>query len=379
MRGRIIKRSKDSYTLIFDVGRDPTTGKRKQQYVTIRGNKKEAEAKLAELLHQVENGMYVKGDKSTFGEFCERWLREYAIPGLSPRTSEGYANIIKVHLKPSLGAIPLSALRPEHLQRYYAGLLENGLSTRTIQHHHRLIHVALQTACKWQILPRNVADAATPPRCSRSEMHILNEDDIRHVLDAAKDTPYFVFFFMAIYTGARRSELLGLKWADCDLLGCQVSINRSLHHLLDGSTVVCPPKTERGRRTIAISPSCALVLREHWGKQVLERRMLDIPVSNDDYVFSKASSNNIPMLANTITHAWEKLVKKLDINVPLHGCRHTHASMLLGAGVSIKTISERLGHSSASLTLDVYSHVIKGQQEQAAVKFDELVNYHPEK
>jgi integrase len=85
------------------------------------------------------------------------------------------------------------------------------------------------------------------------------------------------------------------------------------------------------------------------------------------------------MLANTITHAWEKLVKKLDINVPLHGCRHTHASMLLGAGVSIKTISERLGHSSASLTLDVYSHVIKGQQEQAAVKFDELVNYHPEK
>ena len=194
------------------------------------------------MLHQLDNGTFIKPGKTTLAEYLERWLKDYAWPNLAPRTAEGYESIVRRHLIPSLGNIPLTQLKPEHLQRYYSEKLSGGrcdgkgaLSRTTVSHHHTCLHRALKMALKWGLISRNPADAVTPPRPQRSEMHTMNEDEVQTFLEAAKKTPYYALFYMALFTGMRRSELLALRWCDVDLLLCQVHVTRSLHHLRDGS------------------------------------------------------------------------------------------------------------------------------------------------
>jgi integrase len=193
------------------------------------------------------------------------------------------------------------------------------------------------------------------------------------VLEAAKKTPYYALFYVAIFTGMRRSEILALRWSDIDLLLCQVYVTRTLHHLRGGSIVFRAPKTAKGRRMISLSPSASLVLREHKEKHKLDQAMLGISPKDDDLVFSDL--NGKPLLPNTVTHAWIKLVRRIGLQgIRLHDARHSHASLMLKAGTHPKIVQERLGHSSVTITLDTYSHVTPGLQEAAAARFDELVS-----
>jgi integrase len=217
---------------------------------------------------------------------------------------------------------------------------------------------------------RNVADGVDVPRARRPEMQTWNEDDITLFLEAAKTTPYYALFYTALYTGMRRSELLGLKWNDVDLILGEVSVTRSLHHLMDGSYIFTEPKSAKSRRTIALPPSAILTLREHHEKQKLERIMLGIPLTGDDLVFSTLEGK--PLRPNTITRAWAILAARCGVKViRLHDARHTHASLMLKQGIHPKIVQERLGHATIAITLDTYSHVAPGLQETAAKRFDE--------
>ena len=171
MRGHIKQRAKGTWSLIIDLGRDPATGKRRQQWSTVRGTKKEAEARLTELLRQVDTGGFVKPTKLTVGEFLEQWLRDYATTNVRSRTLEGYVGVIERHLVPRLGNIALSQLQPSHLQAYYRRILTDGrkdgrggLSSRSVLQHHRIISEALSHAVRWGLLARNVAQAVDSPR-----------------------------------------------------------------------------------------------------------------------------------------------------------------------------------------------------------------------
>ncbi len=377
MRGHITKRGKDSYTVVLNMGNDPTTGKRKQQWVSVKGTKKDAEKRLSELLHQLDAGTFIRPGKTTLGEYLERWLKDYAWPNLAPRTSEGYETIVKQHLIPKLGNIALTNLKPEHLQKYYSDMLsigrsdhQGGLSAQTVRHHHTTLHKALQTAVEWGLLNRNVADAVSPPRAQRAEMCTWEEDDMTHFLEAAKGTPYYALFYLALFTGMRRSEMLALRWQDVDFIMTQIYVSRGLHHLRDGNTVFRSPKTAKGRRTVALPPSAILVLKEHWEKQKLERAMLGIRLADDDLVFSQLDGR--PLLPDTVSHAWFKLVRRTGLkSIRLHDARHSHASIMLKQGIHPKIVQERLGHSSIAVTLDTYSHVAPGLQQAAAKRFDE--------
>jgi len=370
MRGHVVKRGKNSYTIVLNLGNDPTTGKRKQQWVSVKGTKKEAEKRLSELFHQLDTGTFMKPSKTTLAEFLERWLADYAKPNLSPRGFERYESIARVHLIPAIGNIPLTQLRPEHLQKHYTDKLNTGLSARTVRYLHVVTHKALQTAVKWGLVSRNVADGVDVPRARRTEMQTWDEDDITRFLEGAKDSRYYALFYTALYTGMRRSELLGLKWNDVDLILGEVSVTRSLHHLRDGSYIFTEPKSAKSRRTIALPPSAILTLREHHEKQKLERVMLGIPLTGDDLVFSTLEGK--PLRPNTITRAWATLAARCGVKViRLHDARHTHASLMLKQGVHPKIVQERLGHSSIQITLDTYSHVAPGLQQAAAARFDE--------
>jgi integrase len=176
----------------------------------------------------------------------------------------------------------------------------------------------------------------------------------------------------------RRSELLALRWHDIDFVFCQLSVNRSLHHLKDGSFIFTEPKSASSRRTIALSPSAILTLKEHKEKQALERVMLAIPLKDDDLVFSDPDGR--PLRPNTVTRAWRVLAARAGVKaIRLHDARHTHASLMLKQGTHPKVVQERLGHASIQMTLDTYSHVVPGLQQTAAESFDKLLNGRGEK
>ena len=267
MRGTLKQRSKGSWTLTFDTGRD-ITGKRQRQTVTIQGTKRQAEARMAELIHQVDGGGYVKPGSSTVGAYLQQWLEDYAHTHVRATTLEGYRARAK-HLISGLGGIRLSELRPDHLQAYYSAKLQNGrrdgqgLAPATLIKHHNLLREALSHAVKWGLLARNVADAVDPPRGQRKEMQALTSADLRRVLNACEGTPWHPIFHTLAWTGLRRSELLGLRWKDIDLLYATLRVSQVLHQLNDGRFVYQEPKTAKGRRTIGLCPSSCIELRRH--------------------------------------------------------------------------------------------------------------------
>jgi integrase len=378
MRGMIIKRG-DSYRIKVSLGKDSTTGKYLSHYETVKGNKKDAEKRLNELIHQRETDSFVKPSKMTLAEYLRNWLRDYAYSNLSPNTAEGYDIIINHHLIPILGSIPITQLKPDAIQSYIGHKLsqvkasgKGQLSSRTVRHHIICLHTALQNAVKMGLLIRNPVDAITIPRAARHEMQTMSENDIHRFLELANNTQYYALFYTALFTGMRRSELLALRWQDIDLMLLQCSVNRSLHQIKGGKIVFRQPKTEKSRRLIALSPSLARLLHDYHTSQDILKESLDYPkLKEDDLVFCHYDGK--PFLPNTVSHNWEKLVRKAGIgNFRLHDARHTHASLMLKQGIHPKIVQERLGHSSIQITLDTYSHVAPGLQQAAAEKFDSL-------
>jgi integrase len=379
MRGTIIKRG-SSYRIKVSLGKDSITGKYLSHYETVKGSKKDAEKRLNELIHQHENGTFVKPGKATVADYLSQWLKDYAYTNLSPNTAEGYESIISRHLIPTLGIIPLTQLRPEMIQRYISDKLsqgrtngQGGLTTRTVRHHIVCLHTALQNAVKTGMLARNPVDAVTIPRAGRHEMRTMNESDIHIFLEMARPTQYYALFYTALFTGMRRSELLALRWQDIDLLTLQISVSRTLHVVKGGKIIIRQPKTEKSRRTIAMTPSTADLLREYYESQNSLRQSLEYPnLTDNDLVFCQYDGK--PFLPNTVSHSWIKLIRRAGLNgIRFHDARHTHASLMLKQGVHPKIVQERLGHSSIQITLDTYSHVAPGLQQSAAETFDSIV------
>jgi integrase len=373
MRGRIIKRG-SGYTIVLQLGLDTTSGKRRQRWIAVDGNKHDAERIMAELLHEQATGTLVESTKTTTGAFLTRWLSEYVKPGRSPRSYERYRDLIHKHIEPAFGGIILTQLKTEHLQKHYTACLEAGLSPSTVPYHHAVIHKALKTALKWGLVNRNVADCAEPPLKRNYEIQVWDDWEITKFLETAKDSPYFALFHTVLYTGVRRSELLGFQWHDIDFVFCQLSVRRGLHHLKDGSYVFLDTKSNKSRRTIALSPTAIMVLREHRERQEQNHLLNGKLLQETDLVFCQPDGKTLR--PSTITRAWQTVATKAGVKIiRFHDARHSHASMLLKGGIHPKIVQERLGHSSIEMTLDIYSHVVPGLQEAAARRFDDLVNH----
>ena len=244
MRGHLKQRSKGSRTIVLDLGRDPATGKHRQQWQTVRGTKKEAEKKLAEVQHALDTGSFIQPSKLTVRDFLQQWMRDYVSSSVRAATAEGYRIIVECHLIPKLGGVVLSELRPSHLQAYYAKALKEGrrdgrggLAGRTVAHHHTVLKEALSHAVKWELITRNVGDAVDPPRAIEPEMNALDPEGAQALLDAARGTIYFPLIHLATFTGMRRSELLGLRWGSINFSNSTVAISQILHCLPVGRIV----------------------------------------------------------------------------------------------------------------------------------------------
>jgi integrase len=377
MKGSIVNRN-GNYSIVLNLEHDPETGKRKQQWIAVKGNKKEAERQLNEMVNQFNHGSFVKPTKLTVRDHFTQWLDSYAVPNLSPATVESYRFIATKHIYPRLGNITLTALRPQAVQALYSDMVKSGLTNATIRKIHNCLHVCLENAIKTGLLANNPLNMVQCPKIIRREMKTMSVTDIHLVLDRARESEYYPLWYTYLFSAARRGELLGLKWGDLDLLLLKISINKSLSYLntptKDGNRLrLKPPKTNKSRRYISITPSNAIVLREHHQKQNETRQSLGLPLlTDDDFVFCHFDGK--PYLPNTITHTWIKLVRRCGLpGIRLHDCRHTYATQLMSQNVHPSIVANQLGHASVRTTLDSYSHVSPAMQATAAMKFDDIV------
>jgi len=364
-RGSIIKRG-SFYSIIVNL--QDNSGNRTRKWESGFTTKRQAENRLGELLTQIETGLNVQASHTAFGQFLNEWLERYVSKRVRGSTMDGYRQRAK-HIVDGLGDVSIVDLRPDHLIEYYDSKLLN-LSASTITKHHHLIVDCLSDAVKWNLVTRNVGIAVEPPRAPKKEMKALSVGETHRFLDNCTTEPWRTIFHTLIWTGIRRSELLGLQWNDLDLDMALMTIRRSLVRLQNGTYVTDEPKTSSGARSLDLAPSTCLILKQHRAGQERDVELLGIPPSQANFVFGHPDGT--PRTPSTVTQQFRRIASRAGLSgVRLHDLRHTHASLMLQQGTDIKTISTRLGHSSVAFTMDTYAHLLPGMQKAAMEKFEE--------
>jgi integrase len=364
-KGSIIKRG-SRYSIIVNL--QDSSGNRERKWESGFTTKRQAEKRLGELLTQIETGLNVEASHTAFGQFLNEWLERYVSKRVRGSTMDGYRQRAK-HIVDGIGDVSIVDLRPDHLIEYYDSKLSN-LSASTITKHHHLIVDCLSDAVKWNLVTRNVGIAVEPPRAPKREMKALSVGETHQFLDNCTTEPWRTIFHTLIWTGIRRSELLGLQWNDLDLDMALMTIRRSLVRLQNGTYVTEEPKTSSGTRTLDLAPSTCLMLKEHRANHEQAIDLLGIPFSEANLVFGHPDGT--PRTPSTVTQQFRRIASRAGLpGVRLHDLRHTHASLMLQQGTDIKTISTRLGHSSVAFTMDTYAHLLPGMQKAAMEKFEE--------
>jgi integrase len=371
MTGHIRRRGRSSWELKFDVGSDPVTGKRRIRYASVKGTKRVAEIELARLVSENAAGTGIDPNKATVAEFLDRWDRDWATGNVEGKTIERYRELLALYVKPHLGAVRIQKLRPVHLNELYAKLLREGgkggraLAPRTVGHVHRLVHRILGHAAIWGIVPQNVAAVVNPPKVADTELTILNEDQIGAVLRHLDGRTLRPIVSFLLGTGCRRGEALALRWKDVDWDGSRVRIERSVEQTKKGGLRFKSPKTKNSRRNISVSPWLLAELRAHRTRQQERRLSLGMGKAPDDsLVFARwDGSTRAP---HWLTQKFSLAMDAIAIDCTLHALRHTHVSQLIAAGMDVLTISRRIGHASAAITLKVYGHLFANTDNRAA-------------
>jgi integrase len=369
MTGHVRRRGARSWELKFDVGVD-AAGRRKTRYASFKGTKRDAEIELAKLIAAASKGEQVDPSKITVSEFLGRWERDWASANVGPKTRERYFELLRLHVKPRIGATRVQKLRPVHLTELYGVLQrEAGLAPRTIGHVHRLMHRALGIAVDWDLLANNPAGRVSPPRVDQEEIIILNAAQIKAILKKAIGRPIYQIGALALATGMRRGELLALRWQDVDMEAGKITVARSLEQTKAGLRFK-EPKTRHGRRTISLPVSAVSDLRAHW-KATQEMRLALGAGKSPPESLLFADVNGEPRKPNAVTKEWDRTATMAkQPQATLHSLRHTHASHLIAAGLDILTISRRLGHGSPAVTLSVYAHLFPQTDDRAAIAIE---------
>jgi len=367
MKGNIQQRGPRTWRLRYDV---PSPEGRKQVSETVQGNKRDAQRALRERLAAIDKGIYIDRTDQTVSEYLEYWLETHSA-NISIRTRVGYTTCIR-RFGRYLGTVTLQKLRPEHIQSAYKDMLDSGLSARTVLHSHRVLSQALKDAVKWGLVLHNPAAAVTPPRPERKEAVAWDAVTIRRFMDAAEGSRHRDAYSLAALTGMRRSELAGLRWPDIDLKSARLRVVRTRQRIYGHGVVEGQPKTHRSRRSVALSPSAVSVLESMKTRQIEMRLKAGPAWKQTDYVFT--TDNGVPIDPDKLSHEFRRIVNEAGLpKGTLRGLRHSYATALLTANVHPAVVQSALGHSSITLTIDTYSHVMPGLEEAAARRIDEVL------
>lgn len=373
MRGSIRERSPGRFAIILEQ-RDATTGARKRKWHKFAGTKRQAQIECARLISEMKSGTYLEPAKLTVAQFLELWL-DHQKPILSPRSAERYADLVRKNIIPLLGAVLLTQLHPVQISACYSKALEGGrrdgrggLSASTVRYMHAVLHKALSQAVTWNMLQRNPAHAVTAPKIERGQMKALDESQMAELLERFRPTRMFVPVLLGAMCGLRRGEIAALRWKSVDLLSAKIAVTESAEQTRAGIRM---KETKSGKgRAIALPSIVVDELRRHRLRQGEELLRLGVRVGDDTLIVLREDGNGLQ--PSTLSHRFTELLAASPTlpRIRFHDLRHSHATHLLTSGIHPKVAQERLGHSTIGITLDLYSHVLPGMQEDAAAKVD---------
>jgi integrase len=348
------------------------TGKRKVFYGKTR---KEVQEKLKRVLHEQQQGTLITTAPQTVAQFLTDWLENTHRRRIRPRTYERYREAVYMHIIPSLGHNQLQKLTAQHVQAFYTKKADEGLAPATIIYYHSVLHNALDTAVKWGLVYRNVCDLVSPPRKQQFEIQPLTMEQMQNLLATVRGYKWEALFTLALATGMRRGELLGLKWQDINFEAGVLQVRRVLSRVPTNMPerehvyVEAEPKTQKSRRSVMIAPFALEALKKHRDDQLEAKLKAGAFWQEYDYVFCTLHGTHLN--PNHVVEEFKKLLNRAGLpNIRFHDLRHSAATLLLSLGVHPKVVQELVGHTQISKTMDVYSHVLPGMQQDAMRKLD---------
>ena len=375
--GSIETRARDYHVVRYELGRD-RAGKRIRRSFVVRGTLKQANRALREAQTKRDHGVTIEPDLITLAEYFPQWLEQHrAASGIAESTQVNYESIIRVHLVPFFGKIRLQDLDPSHVRQFQAHQRTQSLARTMMQLHHIVLRRALQDALRHELIGRNVADVVGPPKQVRRERRALEEHEIVAIFSAAAGTELDMPLRVLLATGVRIGELLALTWADLDLDGRTIRVERTARYLDKARGVqVSRTKSPRSRRTIELSAATVAALRGHRQAQAEWRLRCGAMWDDNDLVSPDQLGRLRTPPAFGFAHR-HKAVLPSGVADPRsitpHTWRHTAASQWIRHGADVYQVSRRLGHASVAFTLDTYAHLLKGQQRESAEALDHLI------
>lgn len=368
------------------VGRDPASGNPIQKQRTFKGSERAAGKALAKFVTEMTDESALDSDKSTVDEILEKWLEHReAIGKVRPKSAYEYRRKIEYRISPELGKTRITALTPKMLDNFYAECLTNKLSPSTVRIYHSILSAALGQAVKWNLLRENPAAKASPPTAKSPTMKVPTPAQLSLLVQTAeKEDPVLAAAIaLAALTGARRGELVALRWSDIDLEEGSVQIARGVT-VVNKVAIEGPTKTHQARR-VALDDIGIETLRRHWLFVARRSQEAASPLVDDPYVLSYQAHSGIRVNGDTLTHRFGSLCERVerkaleeakkagrnpapDDRFPFHfhELRHFSVTTLLAAGVDVRTVAERHGHAQATMTLNRYAHALPERDRVAA-------------
>ncbi|MBP1917223.1 integrase [Lederbergia galactosidilyticus] len=363
MKGHIVKRG-DKYSFVIDIGRDPVTKKRKQKRVSGFTSERKARKAMIDMIAELNKGTYVEPTVKKLGDYLKDWLKfkEKRVVHSTYLHYEGYINN---HVIPALGNVKVADLTTRQVESFYESLLDNEvLSPQSIHHIHRILSNAIGRGARIGELPRNIMKAVEPVKVPKIEMKYWNMKELNQFLSKTMQEYYYISWYLSAFTGMRLGEILGLKWDSVDFDNKVIYVRRALKRD-EGKYIISELKNNPSYRSINISDSDVFALKQHLKKQKKLKNKLGSDYQDQDLIVATKTGNFV--LPSNIGRAFRRCLKQTNVeNIRFHDLRHTHASMLFELKVHPKIVQERLGHSSISVTLDRYSHMIPNMQEAVA-------------
>ena len=367
--GTIYRRSDGRWEGRADLGWQGGLRKRPAVYGRTRA---EVGERIRELQQEIERGAQLTGPRQTVAGYLEDWLL-VARQRVRPTTYATYEMYVRYHVIPELGRIPLRRLGPEHVQRLLLEKQRRGMKPQTAFHMRAVLRTALNRALRLGLVVRNAAALADAPRVERPEVTTFSPADARRFMDAIAHDDRRALYLLALLTGMRQGELLGLRWIDVDLDGGALHIRQALQRL-PGHVDFVPPKTKRSRRQVLLPPLAIDALRQHRSAQ-LERRLL-VGSSWEDSGLVFTGETGRPLVAGAVTHTFQRLLEQRGLpRMRFHDLRHSCATLLLSEGVHPSVVMDLLGHSTIRLTLDTYSHVLPTMQAEAVARLERVLRH----
>ncbi|MGG4026847.1 tyrosine-type recombinase/integrase [Geobacillus stearothermophilus] len=353
----------------IDVGKDPVTGKRKQASFGPFRTKTEAKKELLKIKNQVDDGSYFKESTEDFSMFMERWFNTSYKRTVEITTAKSREYVIRNHIMKYFQHKKINEITTFDIDSFYVDKLDSGYSGAYIRQMHNLLNQAFDQAVRWSLVKVNPVKNAKPPKVKSEEKITWTVDEVNRFLNLIKDSSMEIPYLLAIFTGMRRGEVLGLKWDDVDFENKKIRIKRSLCFVSGKGLIFKEPKTKKSKRQISISQHVVNVLKKHKQKQEFQKEKLGTQYQDNNLIV--CTDDGKPLDPRNLLRQFYRLIEEASVpRISFHDLWHTHATILMQQGENPKVVSERLGHSRVGITLDLYSHVSDDLQEQAAEKFE---------